>query len=70
MTRLYITLLNYWKVVNRPVVFRNNKISLKDIKKMQPDGIVLSPGPGHPADKKSLGYVGILFKLLGQLPPF
>ena len=25
---------------------------------MQPDGIVLSPGPGHPADKKSFGICG------------
>ncbi|MDN4493526.1 anthranilate synthase component II [Ureibacillus aquaedulcis] len=30
------------------VVVRNDKISLEDIKEMQPDSILLSPGPGNP----------------------
>lgn len=29
-------------------VFRNDKISIQDIKKMNPDRIVISPGPGKP----------------------
>ena len=35
-----------------PTVVRNDKITLAQIKKMKPDGIVISAGPGHPADKK------------------
>lgn len=31
-------------------VFRNNKISLKEIDLMRPDRIVISPGPGTPKD--------------------
>lgn len=31
-------------------VFRNDKISLKDIKKLKFDRIVISPGPGRPED--------------------
>jgi anthranilate synthase component 2 len=59
----------FGKLSTDPVVFRNNKISLKDIKKMQPDGIVLSPGPGHPADKKSFGICGDIIQTLGPITP-
>ena len=31
-------------------VFRNDKISLAQIKKMKPAGIIISPGPGSPDD--------------------
>ncbi|WP_448534258.1 anthranilate synthase component II [Parathermosynechococcus lividus] len=31
-------------------VFRNDKITLADIETLAPDGIVISPGPGRPAD--------------------
>ncbi|MBN2143672.1 MAG: aminodeoxychorismate/anthranilate synthase component II [Candidatus Aureabacteria bacterium] len=32
------------------VVYRNNAVSIPDIKKMNPDRIVISPGPGRPFD--------------------
>jgi anthranilate synthase component II len=38
-----------------PIVIRNDKITVEEIEKMSPSGIVISPGPGHPADKKSFG---------------
>ncbi|UCD84750.1 MAG: aminodeoxychorismate/anthranilate synthase component II [Deltaproteobacteria bacterium] len=31
-------------------VFRNNKVSLKEIESLNPDKIVISPGPGRPVD--------------------
>lgn len=31
-------------------VYRNDKISLDEIRRKQPDGIVISPGPGRPED--------------------
>jgi anthranilate synthase/aminodeoxychorismate synthase-like glutamine amidotransferase len=31
-------------------VFRNNKISLEEIERLKPERIVISPGPGTPAD--------------------
>lgn len=44
-------------------VVRNDGISIKDIKEMNPEGIILSPGPGIPEDAgicmdviKELGY--------------
>ncbi|HEY9626817.1 MAG TPA: aminodeoxychorismate/anthranilate synthase component II [Coleofasciculaceae cyanobacterium] len=30
------------------VVYRNDQITLEQIHQMRPDGIVISPGPGHP----------------------
>ncbi len=34
----------------RPVVYRNNKLNVNRIKKLKPDRILLSPGPGVPED--------------------
>ncbi|MBF0202741.1 MAG: aminodeoxychorismate/anthranilate synthase component II [Desulfamplus sp.] len=31
-------------------VFRNNKITIKEIEALKPNGIVISPGPGRPED--------------------
>ncbi|BAZ42442.1 aminodeoxychorismate synthase, glutamine amidotransferase subunit [Calothrix sp. NIES-4101] len=31
-------------------VFRNDKISIAEIRDLQPDGVVISPGPGRPDD--------------------
>ncbi|MBU1913341.1 MAG: aminodeoxychorismate/anthranilate synthase component II, partial [Candidatus Omnitrophica bacterium] len=32
------------------VVYRNDKISIEEIKKMKPEHIVISPGPGRPSE--------------------
>jgi anthranilate synthase component II len=37
------------------LVERNDRISFASVRKMNPDGIVVSPGPGHPADRKYFG---------------
>lgn len=39
----------------KPVVFRNDEINLKDIKKLKPTHIILSPGPGTPEKKSDFG---------------
>lgn len=31
-------------------VYRNDQISIEEIRQLQPDGIVISPGPGRPED--------------------
>ncbi|HXG06325.1 MAG TPA: aminodeoxychorismate/anthranilate synthase component II [Nitrososphaera sp.] len=49
-----------------PVVIRNDKITLDDVKKMNPDGIVISPGPGHPADRK---YFGVCTEVIREMGP-
>ena len=41
-------------------VFRNDALTIKDIKKLNPDKIVISPGPGRPED------AGISCEVIGQ----
>lgn len=47
-------------------VYRNDKIDLEQIKKLQADGVVISPGPGRPEDA---GVSGSLISQLGSTVP-
>src|SRR5712664_426192 len=40
---------------SHPVVHRNDAITLRDIRRIDPDAIVLSPGPGHPTIGRDFG---------------
>lgn len=42
-------------------VYRNDKITIEEIKKLNPSHIVISPGPGHPKD------AGITIELIKEL---
>ncbi|MEB3232431.1 MAG: aminodeoxychorismate/anthranilate synthase component II [Leptolyngbyaceae bacterium] len=44
-------------------VYRNDQITLDEIRPLQPDGIVISPGPGRPDD------AGISLDLIRELGP-
>jgi anthranilate synthase component II len=50
----------------QPTVLRNDKITINSVKRMDPDAIVISPGPGHPADRK---YFGICTDIIARLGP-
>ena len=49
-----------------PVVRRNDVITMRGIKKIQPDAVILSPGPGNPEDPK---YFGVCDKVIKDLGP-
>jgi anthranilate synthase component II len=49
-----------------PTVLRNDSITLQDVRKMRPDAIVISPGPGHPADRR---YFGVCTDIITELGP-
>ena len=49
-----------------PTVIRNDMTSLVDIRKMNPYAIVISPGPGHPADRK---YFGVCTDVITEIGP-
>jgi anthranilate synthase component 2 len=44
-------------------VYRNDRISLDQIRQLHPDGIVISPGPGHPTES------GISLDVIRELGP-
>ncbi|MDF5727666.1 MAG: aminodeoxychorismate/anthranilate synthase component II [Rhizonema sp. PD38] len=50
-------------VANDIRVFRNDKISLEDILALNPDALLISPGPGRPED------AGISLDLIQQIGP-
>ena len=52
-----------------PAVVRNDKITIADIQKMNPDAIVISPGPGHPADRNYFGICDEVITDLGAKIP-
>ncbi len=49
-----------------PVVYRNNQVTLREAEQLNPDRIILSPGPGRPEDRK---YFGICLDIIKQLSP-
>ncbi len=46
------------------IVFRNDEVTLKQIAKLKPDRIVISPGPGTPEDAR---YFGVCTEILQHL---
>jgi anthranilate synthase component 2 len=51
------------------VVFRNDQISLEQVKKLKPDRIVISPGPGNPKDKRYFGVCADILQTVSQEVP-
>ncbi len=49
---------------SEPLVYRNNKITLEEVTKLNPDNIIISPGPGIPSEKK---YFGICSDIIRNL---
>lgn len=49
-----------------PLVYRNDSISLDKIRGLNPDGIIISPGPGTPENAKDIGVCLDVIKELGK----
>src|SRR5919198_5186144 len=52
-----------------PTVLRNDRVTLEDVRKMDPDAIVISPGPGHPADRRYFGVCTDIIAEFGSSVP-
>lgn len=52
-----------------PVVYRNDKISLLEIEEINPTHILISPGPGHPADPDYFGICSQVIQTFGKKTP-
>ena len=50
-------------------VIRNDKITINEIKQKKFDGIIISPGPGTPDEKKYFGVCSEVIKNLGNTIP-
>ncbi len=49
-----------------PIVVRNDKIGIQEVKRLAPDRIIISPGPGDPSDRK---YFGVCEDVLHEVSP-
>lgn len=49
-----------------PSVVRNDAIDLNGVRRLAPDAIVLSPGPGHPASRRDFG---VCSEILREVSP-
>ena len=38
-----------------PLVLRNDRVTVDEVEKLSPERIIVSPGPGNPADERSFG---------------
>lgn len=53
----------------KPLVYRNDRISVKEAENLQPDRIVISPGPGTPKAERYFGNSLSIIKVLGPKIP-
>ena len=51
-----------------PVVFRNDEVGLPAIRALRPARVILSPGPGDPADPARIGVCADVLEALPELP--
>lgn len=52
-----------------PIVYRNDEITIKQVKDLNPERIVISPGPGDPQNPKYFGIcTEILKKMSSRIP--
>jgi anthranilate synthase component II len=57
------------KLDAQAIVQRNDKLSSASVLEMNPDGIIISPGPGHPADRRYFGNCTDIIVNLGPRTP-
>ena len=54
------------KLGSSPTVIRNDEKSISEIREMNPDGIIISPGPGIPTERR---YFGVCSNVIRDLGP-
>ena len=61
-------LVDYVSQFYAETAVRSNRITLAEVAAMQPLGIVISPGPGHPANARDIGSCLEIIKQFGSTP--
>ncbi|MEO9366057.1 MULTISPECIES: anthranilate synthase component II [Candidatus Nitrosocaldus] len=63
------SMANVMNIGIEPLVFRNDKITLGEILMLDPDAIIISPGPGHPANRRDFGVsADVILNMYDKLP--
>ncbi len=52
-----------------PIIYRNDEITLKKAMEINPDRIVISPGPGNPVERKYFGVCSDILRTLSRKVP-
>ncbi len=63
-------LVDYVSVFYENTTVRSNQIRLSEVEEMKPLGIVISPGPGHPANPRDIGSCLEIIKKFERTPIF
>jgi anthranilate synthase component 2 len=53
----------------RPIVLRNDEVTVKGVERMRPDRIIISPGPGSPMNKRDVGVSEDVIRTIGGRVP-
>jgi len=53
----------------QPIVYRSNRVTLGEVYKLDPDAAIISPGPGHPADRRFFGVSADVIREFGRERP-
>ena len=53
----------------RSIVVRNDEITVRGVERINPDAIIISPGPGHPANERDTGISPHIVRELGDRIP-
>ncbi len=61
-------LVDYVSQFYPETVVKSNRVSLAEVRAMEPLGIVISPGPGHPAKARDIGSCLEIIKQFGNTP--
>ena len=61
-------LVDYVSQFYATTAVRSNRITLAEVAAIQPLGIVISPGPGHPANPRDIGNCLEIIKQFGSVP--
>lgn len=54
---------------HEPIIFRNDRIDITQVRKLAPDRVIISPGPGNPSEKKDFGVNPLIIRELGTRTP-
>ena len=57
------------EIADEVVVKRNDEVSLPEVRRLSPENIIISPGPGTPANPRSFGICGEVLRTISRETP-